>query len=143
MATSLIADTLVFAGQPDASVLSAGLTRAGCRALVVPTPIGVAEAIEQSAFSAIVIAEASLPEDTSAFLRSLRRDTDAVIVVVGWGGAEHRVRRLMEGADSYLTRPIPDDYLRARLHALTTRRRTRVGRERDFLFLIPGPVAKN
>ena len=113
---------LVIADEPDATVLKEGLKRAGFGYRVASAHADAEQEVKRTAFSAVMIAESSLPEDPSVLFQALRRETGSPLVVAGWGGPDIRAEILLDGADSYLVRPIPDDILRARLRALDARR---------------------
>ena len=113
---------LVIAEEPDTTVLTEGLKRAGYRARVAHTQSEAAGEAQRTAFTAVIVAESSLPEDPSVLFAALRQETGSPLVVAGWGGPDVRAEILLDGADSYLVRPIPDDILRARLKALDARR---------------------
>ena len=69
----------------------------------------------------IVIRERAPLDCHYELLPALKQVVDAPIIVIGAGDREAKVRALLQGADYYLTQPVGDRELLARVHALLRR----------------------
>ncbi len=118
---------LVVAGEPDATLLTAALLRVDYQPNVVSNADEARAELETAEWECIVITEETLPGDPAEYFNTLRRETTAPTLIVGWGEGDIETQLLLDGADIYMVRPIDDDLLRARLRALARRRRPAPG----------------
>ena len=104
-------------------MLSAALVRIGYEPTIVGAVADAVSAARRGDWNGMVVTEELLPSNVGEHFAKQRRESSVPTLVVGWGEGDTETQLLLDGADSYMVRPIDDDLLRAWLRALARRRR--------------------